>query len=79
MEIFGGLMVMLSILGFFVIVAWLMLPFVVFSMKGKIDRMTDLLEDMDKRLKTLERRGSSETSEVRQVSEEANNTTPLGT
>lgn len=54
MEIFGGFMVMLSILGFFLIVVWFILPFVIFGIKGKIDRMFYLLEDMDKRLKALE-------------------------
>jgi cytochrome b subunit of formate dehydrogenase len=54
MEIFGGFMVMLSILGFFLIVVWFILPFVIFGIKGKVDRMFCLLEDMDKRLKALE-------------------------
>jgi len=54
MEIFGGFMVMLSILGFFLTVLWFILPFVIFGIKGKVDRMCCLLEDMDKRLKALE-------------------------
>ncbi len=54
MEIFGGFMVMLSILGFFLAVLWFILPFVIFSIKGKVDRMLCLLEDMDKRLHALE-------------------------
>jgi len=53
-EIFGGFMVMLSILGFFLTVLWFILPFVIFGIKGKVDRMCCLLEDMDKRLETLE-------------------------
>ena len=56
MEIFGGFMVMVSILGFFLTVLWFVLPFVIFAMKGKVDRACELLEDMDRRLAILERR-----------------------
>lgn len=56
MEIFGGFMVMASILGFFLAVLWFILPFVIFAMKGKLDRACELLEDMDRRLATLEGR-----------------------
>jgi cytochrome b subunit of formate dehydrogenase len=55
-EIFGGFMVMLSILGFFLTVLWFILPFVIFGIKGKVDRMCCLLEDMDKRLKEMEQK-----------------------
>jgi len=62
-EIFGGFMVMLSILGFFLTVLWFILPFVIFGIKGKVDRMCSLLEDMDKRLKALEQKiGGEETA-----------------
>jgi cytochrome b subunit of formate dehydrogenase len=54
MEIFGGFMVMMSILGFFLAVLWFILPFVIFGIKGKVDRMFCLLENMDKRLNALE-------------------------
>jgi hypothetical protein len=53
-EIFGGLIVMLSILGFFLAMLWFILPFVIFGIKGKVDSMLSLLQDMDKRLKVLE-------------------------
>jgi hypothetical protein len=56
MEIFGGFMVMLSILGFFLAVLWLILPFVVFAMKGKLDRVCELLEAVDQRLTAIEQR-----------------------
>jgi hypothetical protein len=56
MEIFGGFMVMLSILGFFLTVLWFVLPFVIFAMKGKLDRACELLENMDRRLALLEER-----------------------
>jgi len=55
MEIFGGFMVMLSILGFFLTVLWFILPFVVFAMKGKLDRTYELLESIDRRLAALEK------------------------
>ena len=56
MEIFGGFMVMLSILGFFLTVVWLIFPFVVFAMKGKLDRACELLETVDQRLAAIEQR-----------------------
>lgn len=54
MEIFGGFMVMLSILGFFLAVLWFILPFVVFAVKGKLDRACELLETVDRRLARIE-------------------------
>lgn len=56
MEIVGGFMVMMSIIGFFLAVVWLVMPFVVFAIKGKQDRTLDVLESMEKRLKTIEAR-----------------------
>lgn len=54
MEIFGGFMVMVSIIGFFLAVVWLVMPFVVFAIKGKQDRTLDVLESIDKRLSAIE-------------------------
>jgi hypothetical protein len=56
MEIFGGFMVMLSILGFFLTVLWFILPFVIFAMKGKQDRAFELLEQVERRLSVIETR-----------------------
>jgi hypothetical protein len=56
MEIFGGFMVMLSILGFFLAVLWFILPFVIFAMKGKQDRAVELLEQIERRLLVIEAR-----------------------
>ena len=56
MEIFGGFMVMLSILGFFLTVLWFILPFVIFAIKGKQDRACELLEQIDRRLSVIEAR-----------------------
>ena len=54
MEIFGGFMVMMSIIGLFLAVVWLIMPFVVFAIKGKQDRSLEILEGIDKRLTALE-------------------------
>jgi hypothetical protein len=56
MEIFGGFMVMMSIIGFFLAVVWLIMPFVVFTIKGKQDRTLEVLEAIEKRMATLESR-----------------------
>ncbi|MDA8430122.1 MAG: hypothetical protein M0T70_12780 [Geobacteraceae bacterium] len=54
MEIFGGFMVMMSILALFLTVIWFITPFVVFAIMGKQDRSLEILERIDKRLLTLE-------------------------
>ena len=54
MEVFGGFMVMMSIISFFLAVVWLVMPFVVFAIKGKQDRMLEMLETVDKRLAVIE-------------------------
>lgn len=62
MEIFGGFMVMLSIIGFFLTVIWFILPFVIFSIKGKVDRTLILAEETERRLAAIEEllKGSKE-------------------
>jgi len=54
MEVFGGFMMMLSIIGFFLTVIWFILPFVIFNIKGRVDRTLVLIEEMDKRLVAIE-------------------------
>lgn len=54
MEIFGGFMVMMSILSLFMAVVWLVMPFVVFTIKGKLDRTLDVLGAVEKRLAEIE-------------------------
>lgn len=54
MEIFGGFMMMMSIIGFFLVVIWFILPFVIFNIKGRVDRAVFMLEEMDKRLAAIE-------------------------
>lgn len=54
MEIFGGFMMMLSIIGFFLTVIWFILPFVIFNIKGRVDRTLAVVEEMEKRLTAIE-------------------------
>ena len=54
MEIVGGFMVMMSIISLFLAVVWLIMPFVVFAIKGKQDRTLEVLEAIEKRLAALE-------------------------
>jgi hypothetical protein len=54
MEIVGGFMVMMSIISLFLAVVWLVMPFVVFAIKGKQDRTLEVLEAIEKRLAALE-------------------------
>ena len=53
-DIFGGFVIMLFILGFFLVVLWFILPFVIFAMKGKLDSAHLLLEDIERRLAAIE-------------------------
>ena len=54
MEVFGGFMVMMSIISLFLAVVWLIMPFVVFAIKGKQDRTLEVLEAIEKRLAVIE-------------------------
>lgn len=54
MEVFGGFMVMMSIISLFLAVVWLVMPFVVFAIKGKQDRTLEVLEAIEARLAALE-------------------------
>ncbi len=56
MEIVGGFMVMMSILGLFLTVIWLVMPFVVLAVKGKVEQNHALLESIDRRLAVIEER-----------------------
>ncbi len=56
MEIFGGFAVMLGMLGFFLAVVWFITPFVVFAIKGNLERVLETLTAIDKRLADLEAR-----------------------
>ena len=54
-DVFGGLMVMMFIIGFFLLVLWIILPFVIFAMKGKVDSSHLLLVNIDRRLAAIEK------------------------
>lgn len=55
MEIFGGFMMMMSILGFFLVVIWFLVPFLILNIKGKVDRTLAVVEEMEKRIAAIER------------------------
>ena len=78
MELFGGLMVMMSILFFFLSVIWFVLPFVIFSMKGKVERSLELLEGMERRLAALETRLSVSPAVPATLPEGSPHTLPSG-
>ncbi|MCL2761161.1 MAG: hypothetical protein FWD70_05910 [Desulfuromonadales bacterium] len=54
MEIFAGFAVILWIAGFFLTILWLITPFIIFSMKGKIDQTYTLIESINARLANIE-------------------------
>lgn len=56
MELFGGLMVILWMIGFFLTVIWFILPFVIFSIKGRVEESLAMLESIDNRLSSIETR-----------------------
>lgn len=55
MEIFGGFMAMMSMAMLFLAVVWLIMPFVVFAIKGKQELTIELLEDMKNQIARLEK------------------------
>jgi len=54
-ELFGGLMVILWMIGFFLTVIWFILPFVIFSIKGRVEETLNRLDLIDKRLSFIEK------------------------
>jgi hypothetical protein len=54
MELFGGFMVMLWMIGFFLTVIWFILPFVIFSIKGRTDEVLQRIELIENRLASIE-------------------------
>ena len=55
MELFGGLMVILWMTGFFLTVIWFILPFVIFSIKGRVEESLSRLEMIERRLSSIEK------------------------
>lgn len=47
-------MMMASILGFFLTVIWFILPFIIFGIKGKVDRILVVAEDLERRTVAME-------------------------
>lgn len=54
MELFGGFMVMLWMIGFFLTVIWFILPFVIFSIKGRTEEVLIKIELIETRLTAIE-------------------------
>lgn len=54
MEAFGGFMMVVSILFFFLAVIWFILPFIILATKGKVDRSVDQLAEIERRLASME-------------------------
>jgi hypothetical protein len=48
-------MVMLWMIGFFLTVIWFILPFVIFSIKGRVEEVVERLDVIDVRLKSIEK------------------------
>lgn len=55
MEIFGGLMVILWMIGFFLTIIWFILPFVIFSIKGRVEETLLRIEVIENRLSSIEK------------------------
>lgn len=55
MELFGGLMVIFWIIGFSLTVIWLILPFVIFSIKGRLNEVLSRLEVIENRIASIEK------------------------
>jgi hypothetical protein len=56
MEIFGGLATIFGMASFFLAAIWFITPFVIFAIKGKVDRSYQLLEQLEQRIAAIERR-----------------------
>lgn len=55
MELFGGFMVMLWMIGLFLTVIWFVLPFVIFSIKGRVEEILQRIELIEGRLTAIEK------------------------
>jgi threonine/homoserine/homoserine lactone efflux protein len=62
-ELFGGLMVIFWIIGFSLTVIWFILPFVIFSIKGRVDETLSRLEAIEKRIASVEKQLQNRTSD----------------
>lgn len=59
MELFGGVMVLLWMAGFFLTVIWFILPFVIFGIKGRVEEILLRIDQLDNRLSLMEKQLTS--------------------
>lgn len=59
MEIFGGFLVILWMVGFFLTIIWFILPFVIFGIKARTDETLSRIKEIETRLSAIERHLSS--------------------
>lgn len=54
MELFGGFVILLWMTGFFLTIIWFILPFVIFSIKGRTEEVLQRIESIETRLTDIE-------------------------
>jgi hypothetical protein len=59
MEIFGGLLVLVWMTGFFLAIIWFITPFVILGIKARTDETLDRIKAMDSRLSVIEQQLSA--------------------
>lgn len=62
MELFGGLMIFIWLIGFFLTIIWFILPFVVFAIKGRVEESLIKLALIESRLANIEKAMTSHQS-----------------
>lgn len=69
MEIFGGLLILVWMTGFFLAIIWFITPFVILGIKARTDETLDRIKKMDSRLSAIEQHLSALTIEARHPEE----------
>jgi hypothetical protein len=65
MEIFGGLLILVWMTGFFLALIWFITPFVILGIKARTDETLDRIKAMDSRLSVIEQQLSRIAIDVR--------------
>jgi hypothetical protein len=69
MEIFGGLLILVWMTGFFLSIIWFITPFVIFGIKARTDETLVRIKDIDSRLSCIEQHLSQLVADSRQRTE----------